>query len=111
MAIALGVAWRRAGHRITGASGRAASEQRVASYLPDVPFETASLVAAEAEVVVLGVVDDAIAETCAAIAPSLGTGGHVLHLSGSMGLDTLDAARKRGAGVPVSYTHLTLPTN
>ncbi len=99
MATALGVAWRRAGHRITGASGRAASGERVASYLPDVPFESGPVVAAEAEVVVLGVVDDAIAETCAAIAPALGAGNHVLHLSGSMGLDTLAAARERGAGV------------
>jgi predicted short-subunit dehydrogenase-like oxidoreductase (DUF2520 family) len=71
----------------------------VARFLPDVPFLAAPAVAAEAEVVVLGVVDDAIAETCAEVAPSLGPGRWVLHVSGSMGLDTLDAARKRGAGV------------
>lgn len=99
MATALGVVWRRAGHRIVGASGRTASAERVARFLPDVPFDVAQAVAAQAEVVVLGVVDDAIADACSALVPSLGPGKWVLHLSGSMGLDMLDAARKRGAGV------------
>jgi predicted short-subunit dehydrogenase-like oxidoreductase (DUF2520 family) len=99
VATALGVAWRGAGHRIVGASGRDASAERVARHLPAVPFGAASAVVAQSDVVVLGVVDDAIADTCAQVAPSLAAGTWVLHLSGSMGLDTLEAARERGAGV------------
>lgn len=49
------------------------------------------------EVVLLAVPDDAIAQVCDELAPSLGPDRAVTHVSGSVGLGALDAASRAGA--------------
>lgn len=99
VATALAVLLVRAGHRVVGASGRAASRERVATHLPGVPFLSGPEAARAAEVVVLGVPDDAIAATCDELAGAgaLGPGRLVVHLSGSVDLGALSSAVAAGA--------------
>jgi predicted short-subunit dehydrogenase-like oxidoreductase (DUF2520 family) len=82
-------------------SGREASRDRAQRYLPFARFLVPEEASAIAKVVVLGVPDDLIAKGCEAMA---GAGAfrpdhYVLHLSGSVGLDALDSARRAGARV------------
>ena len=83
------------------ASGRKATRLRVALYLPDTRFGSANEVATDAEVVIIGLPDDLIPSTVADLAgqKALGPDQHVIHLSGSLGLDALDPARAAGAEV------------
>jgi len=95
---AVAALWMRAGHRVVGASGREATVDRVARFLPGVPVLTAAEAAEAAELVVVGVPDDLIA----AVAGELAAGDvvadrWVAHLSGATPLSVLDAARDRGA--------------
>jgi predicted short-subunit dehydrogenase-like oxidoreductase (DUF2520 family) len=57
---ALAVLLQRAGHRIVGVSGREATRERAARFLPDVPFAAAEEVVPDAELVLLTVPDAAI---------------------------------------------------
>jgi predicted short-subunit dehydrogenase-like oxidoreductase (DUF2520 family) len=111
VATALGVLWGRAGHRIVSASGREASRERVATYLPGTEFDPdPARAAAAADTVVLGVRDDLIEGMCEALAPGgLRPGARVLHLSGSVPLSALDAARDAGAGVLSLHPLLSFP--
>lgn len=112
MATALGVLWGRAGHRIVVASGREASRERVATYLPGTAFEPdPARAAADADTVVLGVRDDLIESMCAAVAAGGGLrpGARVLHLSGSVPLSELGAARDGGADVLSLHPLLSFP--
>ncbi len=112
MATALGVLWGRAGHRIVVASGREASRERVATYLPGTAFEPdPARAAADADTVVLGVRDDLIESMCAAVAAGGGLrpGARVLHLSGSVPLSALGAARDGGADVLSLHPLLSFP--
>jgi predicted short-subunit dehydrogenase-like oxidoreductase (DUF2520 family) len=97
---ALAVLWERAGHRIVAASGRQASRERVERFLPDTRFLPAEEAAPLAIVVVVAVPDDHIEHVVDALAAagSLRPGQYVLHLSGSTGLDVLEAAADVGAG-------------
>jgi predicted short-subunit dehydrogenase-like oxidoreductase (DUF2520 family) len=98
---ALGVLLERAGHRIVGASGRDASRERVAAFLPNTPFVDGPDAARGADVVIVAVPDDHIAETVKALADAgaLAPGTVVIHVSGSTSLRALDAARDAGACV------------
>jgi predicted short-subunit dehydrogenase-like oxidoreductase (DUF2520 family) len=109
---ALAVLLGKAGHRIVGASGREASRARVERFLPDVPLLEPSETASRAEVVVLAVPDDHIAETCAdLVATGVVRAGHaVLHLSGSVSLDALEPARIGRATVLSLHPLQTFPT-
>jgi predicted short-subunit dehydrogenase-like oxidoreductase (DUF2520 family) len=81
----------RAGARAVGVAGRspdAPSVQRAVELL-DVSARAVEHVARDANLVVLGVPDAAIAETAAAVAPGLRPGTLVLHLSGACTLDEL----------------------
>jgi predicted short-subunit dehydrogenase-like oxidoreductase (DUF2520 family) len=110
VATALGVLWRRAGHEIVAASGRDASRERVTTYLPGTQFDPDfSRAAGAADTVVLGVRDDLIESMCARIADALRPGARVLHLSGSVPLDALDAARATGNGVLSLHPLLSFP--
>jgi predicted short-subunit dehydrogenase-like oxidoreductase (DUF2520 family) len=60
--------------------------------------------------VVIGVPDDAIEPTCREIAGALTGTQTVLHLSGSVGLDALDAARGGGARTLSLHPLQTFPT-
>jgi len=89
----------RAGHRIVGVAGGERTAERVARFLPDVPVLAAETAAAEAELVVLGVPDDAIGPTAERIAGAgaFSAGAWVAHLSGATGLDVLAPARAAAA--------------
>src|SRR5918996_5640023 len=90
---------RRAGHRLVGVSGREGTAERAARYLPGVPVVDAVRAAAAAEVVVVSTPDDAIRPTVDALAAAaaLRSGTWVVHLSGALGLNVLDAALQAGA--------------
>lgn len=96
---ALGVLLARAGRRVLAASGGEASRERVARHLPKTGFVDHVTAAAAAEVIILGVPDDAIAPLAADLARSeaLRPGHWVIHLSGSVSLEALDPARAAGA--------------
>jgi predicted short-subunit dehydrogenase-like oxidoreductase (DUF2520 family) len=89
----------RAGHRIVGVSGREETRGRASAHLPGVPVLEPAAAAAAAELVVIGTPDDAIEPTVAALAAAaaFAPGAWVMHLSGSLGLDALLAARDAGA--------------
>jgi predicted short-subunit dehydrogenase-like oxidoreductase (DUF2520 family) len=104
------VLWGRAGHRVVAASGREPSRERVANYLPGTEFEPdPARVAGEADTVVLGVRDDLIETVCELVAGGLRPGVRVLHLSGSVPLSALDAARAAGADVLSLHPLLSFP--
>lgn len=110
MATALGVLWQRAGHRVVAASGRDASRERVAAYLPDTAFgPDPALTAAAADTVVLGVRDDLISTMCSQVAGGLRPGARVLHLSGSVPLSALATARDAGAASLSLHPLLSFP--
>jgi len=101
----------RAGHRIEAVSGRGPTRDRAARYLPGVPVREAAEAAALAELVVLGVPDDAIAPTAEALASAgaVGPGRWVAHLSGATGLDSLESVRVAGAGRLAIHPLQTFP--
>jgi predicted short-subunit dehydrogenase-like oxidoreductase (DUF2520 family) len=108
---ALAVLLSRAGHRISGASGREASRERLRRFLPGVPFTTADEAARGADAVILGVPDDAIPSVAGELAE---TGAFqerqaVIHLSGSAPLAGLDPARAAGALVLALHPLQTFP--
>jgi predicted short-subunit dehydrogenase-like oxidoreductase (DUF2520 family) len=99
---ALTVLLERAGHRVVAASGRQGSEERARRHLPFTrfhPWAEAPEAAKAARVVILGVPDDLIEEVCSELTARVAVrrGQAVLHLSGSVGLDALAAARLVGA--------------
>jgi predicted short-subunit dehydrogenase-like oxidoreductase (DUF2520 family) len=108
---AIAVLLDRAGHRIMGVSGREETRQRASSFLPGAPFLEPAEAAAAAELVVIGTPDDAIEQTVGALAAAaaVGPGMWVAHLSGSLGLDVLEAAVGAGARVLAIHPLQTFP--
>jgi predicted short-subunit dehydrogenase-like oxidoreductase (DUF2520 family) len=108
---ALAVLLRRAGHRISGASGRKASRERVRRFLPGVPFAPGGQAARGADAVILGVPDDAIAPVAGELAETgaFGERQAVIHLSGAAPLAGLDRAREAGALVLALHPLQTFP--
>ena len=108
---AVAVLLARAGHRIAAVSGRDATSARAASYLPDVPVTDAAAAAAAAEVVVIGTPDDAVEAVVRSLAQAaaIGPGRSVVHLSGSLGVEALRAARDTGATVLSIHPLQTFP--
>lgn len=100
----LGSALRAAGHTVVGASGVSEeSRERIATLLPGVPHLDVPDVVERAEMVLLAVPDDALAEVVSGLA-ALGAwqpGQLVVHTSGRYGVDVLDPARRAGA-IPVA---------
>jgi predicted short-subunit dehydrogenase-like oxidoreductase (DUF2520 family) len=96
----LGHALQAAGHSVVGASGiSAASRERAADLLPGVPLLEVADVARRAELVLLAVPDDALADLVRGLA-AVGAWqpGHlVVHTSGRFGAAVLDPARDAGA--------------
>ena len=88
-----------AGHRVVGVSGGDGTVERAKRYLPGVPVVDVAVAAAAAEVVVVSTPDDAIRSTVESLAAAsaLRPGAWVVHLSGALGLDVLDAALRVGA--------------
>jgi predicted short-subunit dehydrogenase-like oxidoreductase (DUF2520 family) len=96
---AVAVLWTRAGHRITAVSGRQATKDRVARWLPRVPVLDAVSAAATASVTVLAVPDDALGAVAAQIAPSVRPDDAVVHMSGAASVHAIDPAGGRSLAV------------
>jgi len=96
---AVAVRWRRAGHTITAVAGRDATRPRAARWLPDVPVVPLADASAGADLVVLGVPDDALSEVAASLAGRIDEASTVLHLSGAQGLDVLEPVERAGGRV------------
>jgi predicted short-subunit dehydrogenase-like oxidoreductase (DUF2520 family) len=92
---AVAVRWRAAGHDIVAASGGSATADRAALHLPGVPVLPPREAATAAELTVLGVPDDRIAEVAGSLAGAIGARAWISHLSGAARLDVLDAAGGR----------------
>jgi predicted short-subunit dehydrogenase-like oxidoreductase (DUF2520 family) len=96
---AAAVRWLRAGHTITAVAGRDATHARASRWLPGVDVVDVRDAPAGAEVVVLGVPDDALADVVAALVDRIGEGAAALHLSGAVGLDVLAPLERGGTRV------------
>ena len=94
---AVAVRWRRAGHTITAVAGRDATRARAVRWLPDVPFVPLADALPSADLVVLGVPDDALSDVVASLCGRLDEASAVLHLSGARGLDVLEPLERAGA--------------
>ncbi len=94
---AIGVRLAAAGHRIVGVTGREATVERAAMFLPGVPVLTPDEAVSGADVAVVAVPDDAVAATVAGLAAACRPGSWVVHCSGALGLAALDAAADLGA--------------
>lgn len=96
----LGNALRAVGHVVVGASGISeASRERIDTLLPGAPHLDPDAVAARADLVLLTVPDDALADLVRGLA-ALGVwrpGQLVLHTAGALGTAVLDPARALGA--------------
>jgi len=106
---ALAVLLARAGHRLVAVSGRDATRARTEKFLPGVTVIPAVEAVREAELVLIGVPDDAIGEAATGIADALRPGAHVAHLSGSAPLSDLDAVALAGARVLSLHPLQTFP--
>ncbi|MCW2766542.1 MAG: Rossmann-like domain protein [Nocardioides sp.] len=88
-----------AGHEIVAAAGESdASHSRIAALLPGVANEKPTVVARTADVLLLTVPDDMLANVAAMLAASgaLHEGQYVVHTSGRHGLAVLDPAAEAG---------------
>ena len=106
---ALAVLLARAGHRLVAVSGRDATRARTEKFLPGVTVIPAVEAVKDAELVLVGVPDDAIAETADGIAEAVRAGSHVAHLSGSAPLAELDPVALVGAKVLSLHPLQTFP--
>jgi predicted short-subunit dehydrogenase-like oxidoreductase (DUF2520 family) len=106
----LGAALRDAGHSIVAVSARsAASRDRAAALLPDVPVLAPAEVARRSTGVLLAVGDDAIGPLVAELVAegALGPGQLVAHLSGRHGLAVLAPAAEAGAATLALHPAMT----
>ena len=94
----LGASLRAAEHTVIGASGRSAdSASRIDTLLPDVPHLHPAEFAADADLVLLTVPDDAIADVAGELVDCWRPGQLVMHASGRFGVGVLESASSRGA--------------
>ncbi|MCI0689584.1 MAG: DUF2520 domain-containing protein [Sporichthyaceae bacterium] len=96
----LGAALRRAGHHVVAVSAVSeASRRRAEELLPDVPLADPQAVAERADLVLLTVPDDALADLVTGLAEigAISSGQIVVHTSGRFGYSILDPALPAGA--------------
>ncbi|GAB7005925.1 hypothetical protein JCM18899A_33980 [Nocardioides sp. AN3] len=96
----LAAALRRAGHEIAAAAGESdASRERIADLLPGVPVAKPTAVARAAEILLLTVPDDMLANVVVSLvgAGAIREGQYVVHTSGRHGLSVLAPAHEVGA--------------
>lgn len=106
----LGAALARAGHRVVAVSGVSPdSRRRADQLLPGVPVRPVDEVVVAADLVLLAVPDDVLADLVAGLAATDGwrPGQLVAHVSGAHGLSVLDPATRAGA-LPLAL-HPVLP--
>ena len=108
---AVAVLLARAGHHVAAVSGRGATTERAAAWLPGVPVLPAAETAALGDLLLLGVPDDALGTVVAELARAgtVPSGSWVTHLSGATGLDVLLALRERGARRLATHPLQTFP--
>ena len=101
----------RAGHQVAAVSGRGATTERAAAWLPGVPVLSSAETAELGDLLVLGVPDDALASLVAELAGAgtVAAGSWVTHLSGATGLDVLSPLRERGARRLATHPLQTFP--
>jgi predicted short-subunit dehydrogenase-like oxidoreductase (DUF2520 family) len=109
---ALAVLWQRAGHRIVGVAGGAATPERAARFLPGVPVLDDDTAASNADVVVIATPDAAIEPVCLELAGggALDASSAVVHASGATGLDALETAASLGVLTLSVHPLQTCPT-
>jgi predicted short-subunit dehydrogenase-like oxidoreductase (DUF2520 family) len=96
----LALALRRAGHPVVGVHAVSArSRRRAAEFLPGVPLLSGAEVTAAADLVLLTVPDDVLADLVAGLArtEALTPGQFVVHTSGRYGTAVLEPAARQGA--------------
>ncbi|MBK5307222.1 MAG: DUF2520 domain-containing protein [Frankiaceae bacterium] len=106
----LGAALAQVGHAVVAVSAVSeASRRRAAALLPGVPVVAADQVPRDADLVLMAVPDDALADLVSGLATTgaLRAGQLVAHLSGRHGLAVLEPATRRGA-LPLAL-HPVLP--
>ncbi len=108
---ALAVLLQRAGHRVVAVSGGSFTPERAARYLPGTPVRPSTEAARAADLALIAVPDDRIAEVCGELARdgAVSPDRAVAHLSGATGLDALAAARGAGARVLSVHPLQTFP--
>ena len=108
----LAVLWRRGGHRIVAVAGGAATPERAARFLPEVPVLDPVGAAKAAEVVVIATPDAVIGPVCEemAAAGALDGANAVVHASGATTLDALATAAAAGATTLSVHPLQTCPT-
>lgn len=94
---AVAVLLRRAGHELVAVTGRDATRERAAAYLPGVPVVEPAGAVALGELVLVATPDDALGPTVASLADAWSAGQWVAHLSGAHGLDVLEPVLAAGA--------------
>ena len=108
---AVAVLLTRAGHQVAAVSGRGATAERAAAWLPGVPVLPPAETAALGDLLVLGVPDDAlgpvVAELAAAGTPAAGS--WVTHVSGATGLEVLLPLREHGSRRLATHPLQTFP--
>lgn len=94
---AVGVLLGRAGHTVVAVTGRGATRERVRAFLPGIPMLAPRAAVAAAEVVIVAVPDDEVSAIVAGFAPACRADTWVVHVSGALGLEALDAVTASGA--------------
>jgi predicted short-subunit dehydrogenase-like oxidoreductase (DUF2520 family) len=108
---AVAVLLTRAGHQVAAVSGRGATAERAAAWLPGVPVLPPAETAALGDLLLLGVPDDALGPVIAelAAAGTVPAGSWVTHLSGATGLGVLLPLREQGARRLATHPLQTFP--
>ncbi|MPZ91580.1 MAG: DUF2520 domain-containing protein [Actinobacteria bacterium] len=100
---------RRAGHEVTGVSSRRAeSAERSAARLETRTFDHKSELP-PADVLLLGVPDEAIGPVVSEVGRPLAPGAVVVHFAGALGIEPLAEASAAGAGVAALHPVQTFP--
>jgi predicted short-subunit dehydrogenase-like oxidoreductase (DUF2520 family) len=108
---AVAVLLTRAGHQVAAVSGRGATNERAATWLPGVPVLPPAETAALGDLLLLGVPDDALGPVVAelAAAGTMAAGTWVTHLSGATGLGVLLPLHEQGARRLATHPLQTFP--
>ena len=108
---AVAVLLTRAGHQVAAVSGRGATTERAATWLPGVPVLPLGETAALGDLVLLGVPDDVLGPVVAELAKAgtIHAGCWVTHLSGATGLGVLLPLRELGARRLAAHPLQTFP--
>ena len=94
----LGAALRRVGHHIIGVSARTdLSRVRAEALLPGVPIRSRDDIAADCDLLLITVSDDALAEVVEQVSGALHAGQYVAHTAGRYGIGVLQTATQAGA--------------